>query len=209
MSARSKSNEEKERVDLPPPRFEGRRSVEAALEKRRSIRECSDAALTLQETAQLLWAAQGVTNNEGGRTAPSAGALYPLEVYLAAGRVEGLAVGAYHYEPKRHELTALSEGDPRADLAKAALAQECVRDAAIVITLAAVFSRVTKEYGNPGIRYTHYEVGHAAQNVLLQATALDLGTVVVGAFHAEPVKRILRMSDAEEPLYMVAAGRMK
>lgn len=194
-------------VALPKPRTTGNVSIEQALHQRRSLRSYSRAALSLEETGQLLWAAQGVTARSGYRTAPSAGALYPLETFLCAGRVEGLPAGVYRYRPDRHDLVVLAAGDRRAELAAAALAQSWVREAPVVIALAAVYRRVTGRYMQRGVRYAWMEAGHAAQNVLLQAVALGLGGVPVGAFDDRAVARVLRMAPEEEPLYLIPLGR--
>jgi len=192
---------------LPKPKTSGNVSVEQALHARRSLRGYSRAALKLEEAAQLLWAAQGITSRSGYRTAPSAGALYPLETFLCAGRVDGLPAGVYRYHPEQHDLLLLAEGDRRAELSAAALGQSWVREAPVVIALAAVYRRVTGRYQQRGIRYAWMEAGHAAQNVLLQATALDLGGVPVGAFDDRSVARILRMNSDEDPLYLIPLGR--
>jgi SagB-type dehydrogenase family enzyme len=194
-------------IPLPKPRTEGPLSVERALLVRRSLRSYSRSTLTLEETAQLLWAAQGITAGGGYRTAPSAGALYPLEAYLCAGRVDRLPAGVYKYRPDRHDLLRLADGDARSELASAALGQSWVRDAPLTIALAAVFRRITGRYQQRGIRYAWMEAGHAAQNVLLQAVALGLGGVPVGAFDDRGVQRILRMSSEEEPLYLIPVGQ--
>lgn len=182
------------------------RSLERALQVRRSIREYSRKPLTQDELAQLLWAAQGVTGPEGLRTAPSAGALYPLEVDVVIGDVGGLPSAIYRYSPDRHELVMTGEGDRRRELRAAALGQDCVEAGAAVIALAGVYERTTEKYGERAIRYVHMEVGHAAQNVCLQAAALGLGTVVVGAFEDGPVKRVLGLARDEEPLSLIPVG---
>jgi SagB-type dehydrogenase family enzyme len=196
-------------IRLPEPRRQSNVSVESALQNRRSVREYRDEPLTLAEVSQLLWAAQGITGPEDRRTAPSAGALYPLEVYLVAGRVNDLASGIYRYQPRRHELVRIVEGDKRIRLAAAALDQDCVRHGAATIVVAAVYERVTKKYGKRGVMYVHMEAGHAAQNVFLQAVALNLGTVVVGAFEDDPVKKLLTLPVEEQPLYLLPVGRPK
>lgn len=198
---------EQNRIDLPKARMEGTVALERTLQFRRSLRQYSRAAVTLAEAAQLLWAAQGVTGRGGYRTAPSAGALYPLETFLCAGRVDTLPAGVYKYRPGRHDLIRLAEGDLRSKLASAALGQAWVREAPLTIALAAVFQRVTGRYQQRGIRYAWMEAGHAAQNVLLQAVALGLGGVPVGAFDDRAVQRILRMTGEEEPLYLIPIGR--
>jgi SagB-type dehydrogenase family enzyme len=182
------------------------RSLESVLQLRRSVREYSRRSLTHDELAQLLWAAQGVTGPEGLRTAPSAGALYPLEVDVVIGDVDGLPSAIYRYKADRHELVLTREGDRRRELGAAALGQDCVEAAAAVIALAAVYERTTEKYGERGIRYVHMEVGHVAQNVCLQAAALGLGTVVVGAFEDGPVKRVLGLARDEEPLSLIPVG---
>ncbi len=197
------------RIKLPEPRYAGNISVEEALSKRRSIRAYSGDNLTIEEVSQLLWAAQGITSPWGGRTAPSAGALYPLELYLVAGDVEGIDKGAYRYRPEEHELEKVKDGDIRAELAEAALGpnQEHVKDAAIDIVFTAVYERTTVKYKERGIRYARMEAGHAAQNVYLQAVSLDLGTVVIGAFSEDKVKEIVNAEEQENPLYIMPVGR--
>jgi len=195
-------------ISLPEASLEGKVSVEEALFERRSIREYSDASLSLEEVSQLLWAAQGMTADWGGRTAPSAGALYPLEVVLVAGNVEGLDAGVYRYEPPEHRLAAMQPGDIRGELAVASLGQSSVSDGAIVLVIGAVYERTTAKYGERGVRYVHMEAGHAAQNVCLQATALGLGNAVVGAFSDSEVKETLGLAEDEAPLYVIPVGRV-
>jgi len=192
---------------LPTPRHDSETSVEEALLERRSVRSYADEPLTLSEISQLLWAAQGITNPSGGRTAPSAGALYPLEIYLLAGEINDLTTGIYHYKPDDHSLTLIIEGDQRQALYEAALSQSAVKDAAAVIVITAIYERTTVKYGERGIQYVHMEVGSVAQNVYLQAVSLDLGTVFIGAFHDDQVKHILRLSEAEIPLGIMPVGR--
>jgi SagB-type dehydrogenase family enzyme len=195
---------------LPAPRTESDTSLESALLSRRSVRSYQDEPLTLAETSQLLWAAQGITDPARSyRTAPSAGALYPLEVYLIAGVVEGLPAGVYRYDPGAHSLTPVKRGDQRDALYKAALSQSAVRDAPAVLAIAAVYERTTGKYGERGLRYVHMEAGHAAQNALLQAVALDLGAVVIGAFDDDGVRQATGMPAAEQPLYLVPVGKAK
>ncbi|HIE29281.1 TPA: SagB/ThcOx family dehydrogenase [Candidatus Poribacteria bacterium] len=193
-------------ITLPKPSHSSAVSVEETLQKRRSIRRYKDEQLTLAEVSQLLWAAQGITASWGGRTAPSAGALYPMEIYLVAGKVEGLEAGVYRYNPKEHVITKQREGDARQKVSDAALGQEVIRDAPISLILAAVYERTTRKYGQRGIRYVHIEVGHVGQNIYLQAETLGLGTVMVGAFYDQKVKDILGL-DNEEPLGIMPVGR--
>jgi len=194
-------------IRLPEPRYDSDVSIEETLLKRRSVRDYTGEPLKLWEVSQLLWAAQGITATWGGRTAPSAGATYPLETYLVVGDVEGLEKGVYKYDPHRHELRKVLDGDKRAELAAAALGQGWVREGAVDIVFTAIYERTTGRYGRRGIRYVHMEVGHAGQNVYLQAVALDLGTVVIGAFYDNQVKRVLNLPDEEHPLYIMPVGR--
>lgn len=193
-------------VRLPEPRVDGPVSVEAALAQRRSVRSYGSKPLSLVAVGQLLWSAQGVTHALGYRTAPSAGALYPLEVYLVARRVEDLAPGVYHYRAGRHTLRLRSEGDRSAELARAALRQDAVRDAAAVLVFAAVKSRTANKYGAHAMRYILLEVGHAAQNVLLQVQSLNLAAAVIGAFHDDEVKALLAVPEREHVLYLLPVG---
>lgn len=184
-------------------------SLEELLRQRRSIRGYADAPLAQDEVMKLLWAGQGTTAAWGGRTAPSAGALYPLELYVAVGNVENLAPGVYRYDPWQNKLSLVKKGDLRNSLALASLGQSSVADAAIDIVIAAVYKRTTAKYGSRGERYVHIEVGHAAQNVCLQATALNLGLVTIGAFDDTGVAKIIGMSGDEVPLYVIPVGRIK
>jgi len=196
-----------EAIELPDPAFDSDMSVEKALLERRSLRAYSGQPLTLAETSQLLWAAQGITHPNGYRTAPSAGALYPLEVYLLAGDVQGLPIGIYKYRPQGHELVMVLEGDVRQALYEAGLQQQAIRDGAAVIVFAAVYERTAQKYGQRAERYVHMEVGAACQNVYLQAGTLGLGTVFIGAFYDEEVKTTLSMPGEEEPLGIMPIGR--
>jgi len=201
------SQEQAEVIKLPEPRYDSDVSLEQSLLNRRSIRSYTSEPLTLEETSQLLWAAQGLTDPQGFRTAPSAGGLYPLELYLVAGDVEGLAAGVYRYQPDGHQLVKTMDGDKRAELAEAALGQEWVEEGAVSIVFTAVYERTTGKYGDRGVRYVHMEAGHAAQNLCLQATALELGAVTVGAFYDEEVSQLLNLPADERPLYVIPIGR--
>lgn len=194
-------------IALPTPLYDSNTSVEQALLERRSIREYRLEPLTLAEISQLLWAAQGITHPAGLRTAPSAGALYPLEIYLLAGNVTDLRAAIYRYNPESHALSLIAEGDQRLALYQAALGQSAVQDAAAVIVIAAIYERTTVKYGERGVSYVHMEVGSAAQNLYLQATSLNLGTVFIGAFHDDEVKKVLHMAADEQPLGLMPVGR--
>jgi len=197
------------RVSLPPVESRGNVSLEEALELRRSVREFRRRSLALEDLSQLLWAAQGITARGGFRTAPSAGALYPLELYVAAGDAEGVSAGVYHYQPETHELVHVAKGDLRKSLASAALGQEWVRRAPAVLVITSVYQRSTRKYGRRGHRYAHMEVGHVAQNVYLQAAARGLGTVFVGAFDDEKVQQALDLPADHEPLGLMPVGHAR
>ena len=198
---------EKMRIKLPKPKYNSSVSLEECLVKRRSVRNYTGELLTLEEVSQLLWAAQGTTSNIGFRTSPSAGALYPLEVYVIVGDVKDLAIGIYLYKPKKHEVVMIADKDVRQLLAGAALGQSSVKNGAIDLVFTAVYQRTTRKYGNRGIKYVYMEIGHAAQNVCLQATAMDLGAVTIGAFNDQEVSKILNLPKDEEPLYIIPIGK--
>lgn len=196
-------------IALPAPNVSSDTSLEEALLQRRSIRDYSEKPLTMAQLGQLLWAAQGITSGDGKRTAPSAGALYPLEVYAVVGNVAGLDPGVYRYIPGTHSLVKVLDGDCRNPLSQAALNQEWVSRGAIDIVITAVFERTTVKYGDRGIRYVYMEAGHAAQNICLQAAALGLGMVTVGAFHENDVKKVLNIPDNEETIYIMPVGNIE
>ncbi|RDD61038.1 SagB/ThcOx family dehydrogenase [Ferruginivarius sediminum] len=195
------------RMELPAPTTNGSMPLEAAIGRRRSRRSFRAEPLALADLSQLLWAAQGVTNPAGFRAAPSAGALYPLELYVVAGHVEGLASGVYRADVSGAALDHVQSGDERQALARIALHQDWMVDAPVIIAVAAVFERTTAKYHARGERYVHIEAGCAVQNVYLQATALGLGTTVVGAFDDEAVQRRLGMAERERPLALLPVGR--
>jgi len=199
----------KDFIELPSPRYKGTITLEETLKERRSVREFSSHSLSLEEISQLLWAMQGITEPSGGRTAPSAGALYPLEIYLVVGNVKNLPAGVYKYEPFKHRLIKIKDGDKREKLSYAALGQPWVKTAAVDFVIAAVYERTTRKYGKRGIRYVHIEVGHVAQNLLLQATALGIGAVTVGAFYDSEVKKVVGLKNEEQPIYIIPVGKKK
>ena len=200
--------EDELRVTLPEPVRDGSVSIERTLARRRSVRSYADTPLTLKQLSQLLWAAQGISEPRRGlRTAPSAGATYPLEIWLVVGRAEGLAPGVYRYRPVEHDLVRALEGDVRADLARVALGQGFVAEAPVSVVFTAVYERTAHRYGARAERYVPMEAGHAAQNLSLQAVALDLGTVIVGAFRDGQVATVLGLPDSEKPLYIVPVGQ--
>jgi len=196
-------------ITLPGPAHDGKLAVEAAFLGRRSTRNFKENPVNLKEISQLLWAAQGVVRPGAYRTCPSAGALYPLELQLAAGSVDGLPTGFYRYDCANHAILLENDRDIRRDLASAALEQPAVSRAPATIAISAVFERTTRKYGQRGSRYVFIEAGHVAQNIHLQAVALGLGTVVVGAFSDEEVKAVLGLRPDESPLLLMPIGRPK
>ncbi len=194
-------------IQLPAPSLSGDLSMEAALSRRRSVRDYSDRPLQIREVAQLLWAAQGITEPRRGlRTTPSAGATFPLEIFVAAGNVNGLAAGLYRYRPLSHTLEFVIPGELRPALQRVSLNQPLVRQAPAVFIITALPERTEARYGGRAMRYVFMEVGHAAQNLNLQAIALGLGSVVVGAFHDADLTAVLNLPPGEIPLYVIPAG---
>jgi SagB-type dehydrogenase family enzyme len=174
--------------------------LEETLASRRSVRAFTGESLSDDEISQLLWAAQGVTDAAGLRTAPSAGALYPLELYVAR------SSGLYHFQPPRHELRLRDNDDLRQAIHAAALGQDPLMDAPAVFVITAVYARTRAKYGARAERYVHMEAGHAAQNLLLQAVALDLGGVPIGAFDDDRVSEVLGLPENEAPQYLIPIG---
>lgn len=194
---------------LPSPRAQGPMSLETALAKRRSQRGFGVAPLTVAEAGQLLWAAQGITGRQGERNAPSAGATYPLVLYLVAGRVEGMSAGVYRYLPQGHSLQGVAAGDVRAALAIAARGQRWIADAPALVVIAAQPARTAARYGARADAYVAMEAGAAAQNLLLQAAALGLGGTLVGAVDEAAVRRSLALAEAEQLLAIVPIGHRR
>lgn len=195
------------RISLPAPRQHSVCAVEQTLAARRSVRDFTDRKLTLVEAGQLLWAAQGITHGERFRTAPSAGALYPLELHLVAGRVGGLEPGVYHYAPADHSLRLRQPGDLLGKTADAALGQFWMADAAAILVVVAVVHRTAIKYGPYAERYVAIEVGHVAQNVALQGIALGLGTGFVGAFDGRKLAQLLELGPGQEAYYLLPLGQ--
>ncbi len=187
-------------INLPEPNQESSISLEQAIAKRRSRRKFVSKALTLEQIGQLCWAAQGQETHSRYRNAPSAGATYPLELLVVT------CDGLFQYLPVKHSLQRLTNQDLRTGLTMAAWGQKFIEAAPLTLVFAAQFSRTTGRYGRRGIRYVYMEAGHAAQNVHLQAEALGLGSVAVGAFDDTSVSKVLSLPDYLEPLYMVIVG---
>lgn len=201
---------------LPPPRRISNVSVEEAILLRRSVREFSSDPITVEQLSMVLWAAYGVTDTRYGfRSSPSAGATYPLEIYVVVGEkgvlIENnayLEPGIYKYNDRAHTIELLKHGDYREALSKAALSQPWVREAPVDIVITAVFERTTRFYGERGrTRYVPMDVGHTGQNIYLMATALGLGTVAIGAFDDRRVAEILTLKSGETPMYIMPIGK--
>jgi SagB-type dehydrogenase family enzyme len=197
-------------IYLPPPSQKGSVSLEEAIARRRSIRDFTPEPISQSQLSQILWATQGISNTrERYRTVPSAGATYPLEIFVVCGRnsIAGIDDGIYHYNIDSHSLTRHYKGDVRLELAGAALDQEFIYEAPVDIVICAVYERTTGRYGSRGERYVHMEVGHAGQNIYLQATAVGLSTVAIGAFDDEQVRQVLRLDEQFKPLYIMPVGK--
>ncbi|MFQ5952606.1 MAG: SagB/ThcOx family dehydrogenase [Candidatus Omnitrophota bacterium] len=197
-------------VKLPDPKYESEMSVEQAIFERRSVRSFTDEPLSLEEVSQLLWAAGGKTVD--GVTGPtrayaSAGAAYPLEIYLVAGNVTGLEPGVYRYNWRENSITLLKKGDVRRDLMRASYGQGMIDRAPATIVITALFERTTFRYGERGrIRYVPMDAGHLGQNVHLQAHALGLGTLMLGAFTDREVAKVIG-SVRDVPVYIMPIGK--
>lgn len=188
-------------IKLPEPKLKGDMSLEEAISRRRSERSYQDKALSQQQISQILWAAQGITKQSGGyRSAPSAGALYPMEIYIVTNE------GLFHYNPSQHSIDKLKSGDLRESLASAAWGQSFIAKAGITVIIAAVYPRITNRYGERGVRYVDMEAGHIAQNIHLQAVALGLGSVPIGAFSDDAVQELLELPKKQKTIYMVPVG---
>ncbi len=193
-------------IALPPPVTAPAGALGDLLARRRSARRFGAGPLSISSVGQLLWTAQGTTGRDGHRVAPSAGALYPLEISVVAGRVDGLAPAYYRYQAHGHSISSMMPGDLRAQLAAASWGQDFMAQASVIFVISAVSQRTTRKYGERGHRYVHMEAGHAAQNLCLMATALGLSIVVVGAFDDEQVRAALRFGADESPLALLPVG---
>ena len=205
-------------IKLPAPRLQGHVSLEETILRRRAVRRYSKKPLLLSQLGQILWSAQGITGTRQFRAAPSAGATYPLEIYVVIGKqciVDGetkqdlqeLQAGIYRYETNSHSLSLHTSGDSRLDLARAALNEEFIAKAPVNIVICALYHRTSYRYGKRGERYVHMEVGHVGENIHLQAVALGLSTVEVGAFDDGAVTRVLGVNEQIMPLYIMSVGK--
>jgi len=200
---------------LPSPNTDGSVSVEKALSNRRSQRRYHNVEISAEQLSQILWAAYGVTKpitdraflRGGLRTAPSAGGLYPFEIYVLVGKVKNIESGVYKFISQEHKIVKTIDKDLREELCAAALNQDMIKEAPVVIVYSAIFSRMTDKYGDRGReRYVCADLGHSAQNIYLQAEALNLGTCSIGAFNDGRVSQVLQMPENEEPLYIMPLG---
>ncbi len=197
-------------IYLPLPSQKGSISLEEAIARRRSIRDFTPQPLSQSQLSQILWATQGITDKSwGNRAVPSAGATYPLEIFVICGGngIEKIGDGIYRYNIDSHSLTLHHKEDIRLELARAALDEESIHQAPVDIVICAEYERTLRRYGSRGERYVHMEAGHAGQNIYLQATALGLGTVAIGAFYDEQVRKVLRLDKQYKPLYIMPVGR--
>ena len=220
-------------INLPSPNFAGQSSLEESILKRRSRRSYGEKPLTVSQVSQILWAGQGITDQENKfRSAPSAGALYPLDLYLVVGekKVKSLLrespiksessdesmtekdyldSGVYHYLPQNHQLEKILDSDLREEVMKASLHQSFIAEAPVVLVITAEYERTTQKYGERGKIYVHIEAGHVGQNICLQVASLGLGTVTIGAFNEKEIADILNLPATYHPLYVMPIGYPK
>ncbi len=219
MSLRAKRSNPQLVIKLPPPQLKGKMSLEEAIASRRSVRRYRSEPLTPSQLSQLLWSAQGITGAGRLRAAPSAGATYPLEIFAFISKQgviaseakqpkEELQAGIYHYDVDSHSLVLHQPGDLRKELARAALDEGFIANAPLDIVICALYPRTSYRYGRRGERYVHMEVGHVGENIHLQAVALGLATVEVGAFDDEEVRKVLGLEEQIKPLYIMPIGKL-
>lgn len=194
-------------VVLPAPNKDDSFPLAKAIQLRRSVRAYKDEALSLENVSQLLWAAQGITSADWLRAAPSAGALYPMELYVVIGKVDQLDAGIYKYDCRSHTLSSVNGGDKRSELSSAAMGQDSVQDGMMSIVICGVHDRTRAKYGDRAERYVYMEAGHVAQNIYLMGVAMGLGTVVVGAFDDDMVRKVVGAQTNEYPLYIMPLGK--
>ncbi len=207
--AREPVNRGKQTMDLMPPVFDGNISLEKAIKQRRTIRSFINKPVSGQQFSQILWAAQGITDDSGfKRAAPSGGSLNPADIYAVVGEkcVENLGSGVYHYRPVNHSITMISEGDRRKDVAVASLRQMWMADAPVLFVVSAEYDRICCKYGQRGIRYALIEMGHIGQNIFLQCQTLGLAAGIVGAFNDGEVSDAVGMEKGHEPLVIMPVG---
>ena len=185
-------------------------SLKEAIERRRSERGYSGEAMSLSELSYLLHYAVGITEEAHHfRAAPSAGALYPIEVYPLVNNVEGLASGIYHYVVADHSLELVREGDFRRELVRYALGQEMMGEANVVLALSSILKRAEWRYRERAYRYVLLEAGHIGQNVYLVATSMGLGVCGVGAYSDRGYNRLIGVDENKESvIYLLSLGKL-
>lgn len=194
-------------IILPQPKLKGNISVEETIKNRRCVRKFRNMELNEEQVSQILWSAYGVTDNDGYlKAAPSAGAIYPCDIFAVIGRTKSINPGVYQYFSQEHGLGKILDGDRREYLAKAALGQSFIAEAPLNIVITAEYDRIKIKYGNRGVRYTHIEVGHIGENIFLQAISIGLATVAVGAFYDIKIQEVLNLPKIYEPLYIMPIG---
>ncbi len=209
ISISAVADESSGKIKLPKPSTKGKLSFEQCTSQRRSVRKYTDKAVTIAQLSQLLWAAQGITNDRGFRTVPSAGALFPIEIYTVVSNVDDLKDGVYHYNTKDHSIIRIIDGDKSKELSSAALGQGSVLNAPVNIVITGVIERSAKKYKDRATQYTFIEAGAICQNIYLQCESLGLGTVVVGAFYDDKLIDLLEVDkDEYTPLLIMPVGNV-
>jgi SagB-type dehydrogenase family enzyme len=198
-------------ISLPKPAYKGTVTVEEALRARRTHRSFVSRGLTLKQFSQILWGAYGVTAKEYGyflKTAPSAGALYPIDIYAVLGGagVETLAPGVYHFRPENHSVRLIKEGDLRVQLARDSVHQMWMAESPLMLVITGEYERSSVKYGRRGKTYTHIEAGHVGQNIFLQAEAIGLKAGIVGAFDNKRIIKTMGLPARHDPLLLMPVG---
>jgi SagB-type dehydrogenase family enzyme len=201
-------SEAAEVIKLPAPATTGGMALSEALAARRTVRRFASRPLELAQVSQLLWEGDGRSDPRGYRTSPSAGATYPLDLYLVVGErgVAGAPAGIYHYQVGPHALKLLAPGEFRAATARACLHQSWMAQAPVMVVITGEYARCTARYGERGVRYTQMESGNVSQNLFLAAESLGLGAGIVGAFEDKPLARVLSLPPGHAPLLVMPVG---
>lgn len=215
MPAQYKTYDDAERISLPEPAIQDGPDIWKVIWKRRSVRAYTDDTMSLSDLSQILWATQGVRETVSGancdfklRTAPSAGALYPIETYLYVNRVDGLKKGLYHYVVGDHELELMMQGDFSKEIRGGALDQQIAQNAAVVFIWTAIIERSSWKYLQRAYRYIFLDAGHVAQNLALAVEALDYGSCQIGAIYDDEINSLLGLDGVQESvIYMSTVAR--
>lgn len=207
-----KTYPDSKKIKLDKPSNLSKTTLNDVLKKRKSIRDFSKESISKEQLSYLLWASTGIQREEQGfefRTAPSAGALYPIETYLVVNNVEDISKGVYHYSIKEHTLEQLKSGDFGLKIAEAALEQEMCTEAAVVFIWTAIFARSKCKYGQRAYRYIYLDAGHMAENLALASVSLDLGSCQIAALFDDEVNKIIDVDGVKESvIYMSVVGKM-